>query len=67
MPSYSNPEYASDKLQINPGNRGFWDLRLTGEYYQGLNVTTKKLRIDFRQTVSNIVLVRGAVSKSTML
>ena len=53
MPSYSNPEYASDKLQINPRNRGFWDLRLTGEYYQGLNVTTKKLRIDFRQTVSN--------------
>lgn len=53
MPSYSNPEYASDKLQINPRNRGFWDLRLTGEYYQGLNVTTKKLRIDFKQTVSN--------------
>lgn len=53
MPSYSNPEYASDKLQINPRNRGFWDLRLTGEYYKGLNVTTKKLRIDFKQTVSN--------------
>ena len=53
MPSYSNPEYASDKIQINPRNRGFWDLRLTGEYYQGLNVTAKKLRIDFRQTVLN--------------
>jgi len=53
MPSYSNPEYASDKLQINPRNRGFWDLRLTGEYYQGLSVTAKKLRIDFKQTVSN--------------
>ena len=32
MPSYRNPEYAHFKTSINPNNRGFWDLRVTGQY-----------------------------------
>jgi len=53
MPSYSNPEYASDKTQINPRNRGFWDLRLTGEYYSGIKVLIQKNKISFTQLVNN--------------
>lgn len=38
MPRYKNPEYANFKTSINPKNRGFWDLRVTGEYHRFLKV-----------------------------
>lgn len=53
MPSYRNPEYANDKIKINPRNRGFWDLRLTGEYYKGINVSIFGSKIFFKQKFSN--------------
>ena len=38
MPKYRNDEYAHFKTSINPRNRGFWDLRVMGEYHRWINV-----------------------------
>lgn len=53
MPSYSNPDYANFKTSINPKNRGFWDLRLHGEYYRGIDVRIYATQVFFVQTISN--------------
>lgn len=53
MPSYSNPDYANFKTSINPSNRGFWDLRLTGEYYKGIKTIVYPSVVFFTQTVRN--------------
>lgn len=53
MPSYSNPDYANFKTSINPRNRGFWDLRLTGEYYRGIEARIYGAQVFFVQTISN--------------
>ena len=53
MPSYRNPEYANFKVTRNPNNRGFWDLRLTGEYYRGINVSIFGSKVFFKQKFSN--------------
>ena len=38
MPKYRNPEYAHFKTSINPRKRGFWDLRVMGEYRRRIGV-----------------------------
>lgn len=53
MPSYRNPDYANFKTSINPRNRGFWDLRLTGEYYSGIRVKAFATQVFFSQVVKN--------------
>lgn len=53
MPRYRNPEYANDKTKINPNNRGFWDLRLTGEYYRGIDVRIFGSKVFFTQKFRN--------------
>ena len=53
MPSYRDPEYAELKKNMNPKNRGFWDLQLTGEYYRGIKATISISNVLFNQTISN--------------
>lgn len=53
MPSYRNPDYANFKTTINPNNRGFWDLRLHGEYYRGIKVEYYGSIVFFKQIYSN--------------
>ena len=53
MPSYRNPDYANFKTTINPNNRGFWDLRLHGEYYRGIKVEYYGSVVFFKQIYSN--------------
>ena len=53
MPSYQSPDYANFKTTVNPNNRGFWDLRLTGGYYAGISVSYFGAMIFFKQTLSN--------------
>lgn len=38
MPRYRHPEYANFKTTINPKNRGFWDLKVTGEYQKMIGI-----------------------------
>ena len=49
LPPYASPDYANFKTSINPRNRGFWDLRVTGDYYQGIKVTIRPAIVFFEQ------------------
>ena len=55
MPAYRNPDYANFKTKVNPRNRGFWDLRLHGEYYKGIQavISRNSASVFFKQTVNN--------------
>ena len=53
LPPYASPDYANFKTSINPRNRGFWDLRVSGEYYRGLRATVYPSVVFFSQTVQN--------------
>lgn len=53
MPSYRDPDYANFKTSINPRNRGFWDLHLTGQFHRGITVTIVKNKIKFKQRYKN--------------
>lgn len=53
MPSYRDPDYANFKTSINPKNRGFWDLHLTGQFHRGITVTIVKNKIKFKQRFKN--------------
>lgn len=53
LPRYRNPEYANFKVTANPRNRGFWDLRLTGQYYSGIKVKIYPAIVFFTQVISN--------------
>ena len=53
MPRYRNPDYAAEHLSTNPNNRGFWDLKLTGEYYRGIEAIVNEKEITFKQRFSN--------------
>lgn len=53
MPRYRNPDYANFKTSINPRNRGFWDLRLHGEYYRGIQVKVSATIVFFSQKYRN--------------
>lgn len=53
MPRYQNPDYANFKVSINPANRGFWDLRVSGEYYKGIDVSIFGRKVFFKQRFSN--------------
>lgn len=53
MPPYSNAEYANFKTSINPNNRGFWDLRVSGEYHKGIRVKIYGSVVFFNQIYSN--------------
>lgn len=53
MPRYQDPDYANFKVSINPRNRGFWDLRLHGEYYRGIEARITPTMVFFRQKFSN--------------
>ena len=45
--------YRPFKTSMNPRNRGFWDLKLTGEYYSGISFKIQKTKISFKQTILN--------------
>ena len=55
MPAYRNPDYANFKTKVNPRNRGYWDLRLHGEYYKGIQavISRNSASVFFKQTVNN--------------
>lgn len=53
MPRYRNAEYAHFKTSINPKNRGFWDLRVTGEYQKMIKVKIHASRIFFKNNLQN--------------
>lgn len=50
MPIYASEDYAHFKVSINPRNRGFWDLRVHGDYYEGIKVTIYPAVVFFKQT-----------------
>ncbi|MCL1690410.1 hypothetical protein [Elizabethkingia anophelis] len=47
MPPYYQPEYAHFKTSINPRNRGFWDLRVTGNYHKNIVVDISPTKVYF--------------------
>lgn len=53
MPKYRNPEYAHFKTSINPRNRGFWDLRVMGEYHRWIGVNIRPAVIFFNNNLQN--------------
>ncbi|MDV4070295.1 hypothetical protein FCL53_16910 [Elizabethkingia meningoseptica] len=53
MPPYKDPDYANFKVSINPRNRGFWDLKVMGDYYRGIRVTIKSGTVHFEQSIKN--------------
>ena len=53
MPPYRNPEYAHFKTSINPNNRGFWDLRVTGQYQSFVDVIVHPAVIFFKNDLQN--------------
>nr|DAX24437.1 MAG TPA: hypothetical protein [Caudoviricetes sp.] len=53
MPPYRNPEYAHFKTSINPNNRGFWDLRVTGQYQNFVDVIIHPAVIFFKNDLQN--------------
>ena len=56
MPSYRNPEYASYKRRLNPKNRGFWDLKITGKrFHNGLFAQVNQKEVLFKQRFNNKV------------
>lgn len=53
LPSYKDPEYAHFKTSINPNNRGFWDLRVTGQYQNFVDVIIHPAVIFFKNDLQN--------------
>ena len=53
MPRYRNPDYANFKTSINPNNRGFWDLRVTGQYQSFVDVIIHPAVIFFKNDLLN--------------
>lgn len=53
MPKYRNPEYAHFKTSINPRNRGFWDLRVMGEYHSWISVKIFPSVVFFNNNLQN--------------
>ena len=53
LPPYQNPEYAHFKTSINPYNRGFWDLRVTGQYQNFVDVIVHPAVIFFKNDLQN--------------
>lgn len=57
MPSYSttfmNGSYGNMKSQMNPKNRGRWDLKLKGAYHKGIYTIIQKKTIIFKQRLRN--------------
>lgn len=53
MPFYANSEYGFEKMMINPKNRGHWDLKNTGQYYEGIVVKIKRNEVVFSQKFRN--------------
>ena len=53
MPPYSNADYANFKTSINPSNRGFWDLRLSGQYHRGITYRVYGANVFFSQKYNN--------------
>ena len=53
MPRYQNPDYAHFKTSINPNNRGFWDLRVTGQYQSFVDVIIHPAVIFFKNDLQN--------------
>lgn len=53
MPSYLDSNYSNFKTTINPRNRGFWDLRITGRFQSGIFALVKKKEVDFKQKFDN--------------
>ena len=45
--------YRPFKTNMNPRNRGFWDLKLTGQYHQGIIAKIKKGEVTFHQKFRN--------------
>ena len=54
MPRYRNPEYAHFKTSINPNNRGFWDLRVTGQYQSFVDVIVHPAVIFFKNDLQKV-------------
>ena len=52
MPPYRNSEYANFKVSINPKNRGFWDLRVTGAYHRSIRVDISSGSVKFHNIAS---------------
>jgi len=53
MPSYRDPEYANFKTSINPKNRGYWDLTLTREFINNIDLKITENEVDFFQRLNN--------------
>jgi hypothetical protein len=53
MPRYRNPDYAHFKTSINLNNRGFWDLRVTGQYQSFVDVIIHPAVIFFKNDLRN--------------
>jgi len=53
MPSYRNPDYANFKTTINPKNRGFWDLNVTGGFHKNIFSKVDKQKVQFFQRLKN--------------
>lgn len=53
MPHYANTEYGYEKFARNPRNGGRWDLKNTGQFYQGLTVKVTINQVKFSQKFRN--------------
>lgn len=53
MPIYRDPDYANFKTSINASNRGFWDLRVSGEYHKWLIVDIRPAVVFFKNPLNN--------------
>lgn len=47
MPHYLSDKYEKIKRDMNPNNRGLWDLRLTGEMHSNLSVVINERFVRF--------------------
>ena len=60
MPPYSlkssiGIQYANFKTSINPRNRGFWDLRLTGDFWSKIQVIINERNVRFLNTKNDLI------------
>ena len=53
MPFYSDFDYGNEKFRMNFRNQGRWDLKLTGQYHQGIIAKIKKGEVTFHQKYRN--------------
>ena len=53
MPPYANEEYGYEKFTRNPSNRGYWDLKNTGQYHSGIRVKITASSVHFTQHYKN--------------